>query len=159
MRIADLFGGNKTLAVIGVCAQCVGSSVSDSDYKTMEKLCDSGTMFLVFLQKSGVHINAVKEKSDRISRLAYNAMSFGKVVLVRGVSVTELTRRNWWEFVHLFEPKEKREPNDRIRVPRREQTAFDECQPERTSHKFSRRGFLCTHIANESMERLAAFPV
>lgn len=155
MKISDLFGSNKNIATINFACMQQGITMPECEVKRIEQMLQVNQRFFVFVDKGGLDIVLMREKSDLLSKIVSGRMKRGKVLFFHDGAYRAVTRENWEETRRMISPSKLVLRDDRIPVSNRKQTAFDEGMPERPHKKFSRKGFLCTLIANESMQRVS----
>lgn len=154
MKIAELFGGNRYIATIGIICSQNGIVMSERDKEKIERMLQNNQSFFVFVNKYGLNTVLMREKSDLLSKSVYEHLKRGKVLFFHGRNYREITRDNWKETQQMIYPA-KVLYDDRIPVPERERTAFDDAMPERLYRKTSKQGFLRTQTAHEAMDRLS----
>lgn len=155
MRISDLFGGNVHLSVVQILCAKQGITMPECEAKQIETMQQSNQSFFVFIDKSGLAILQMRERSELLGKIVSGHLRRGVVLFFHDCTYREVTRGNWKDTWRMIVPKKQIQYDDRIPVPKREHTSFDDALPDRPHKKFSRKGFLCTMIANESMQRIS----
>lgn len=155
MKLSEMFGGNKNIATINFMCQQQGVTMPEREQERIETMLQNGERFFVFIGKSGLDVLQMRERSEMIGKIVSGRVMRGTVLFFHDHTYREITRTNLKDSWRLITPKMPILRNDRIPVPKRERTSFDEAMPDRPHKKFSRKGFLCTMIANESMDRIS----
>jgi hypothetical protein len=155
MRIADLFGGNQNIAAISSYCSKRGTIMPEREQEHILKMLEAGERFFVFISADGVECRKMRERSALLGRIVSYRFKRETVLFFHDGAYREVTRANWSETRRMIEPKQPTFVDDRIRVPKRERTAFDDALPGRPNKKAGRKGFLRTLTANESMSRLS----
>lgn len=154
MRIADLFGGNKYVAAINLYCAKYGITIPESEALKVSELLVDNTRFCVCIDKNGVELLPIRERSMLIGKIIGGRIKRGIVLYFHDGAYRTITPENWEETWKMLIPKVEKIVDDRIRVPKRERTMFDEAMPARGYKKMSKRGFSCTYYANEAMGRM-----
>lgn len=155
MRIGEKYDSNHKIAAVKILCQKYGRSMPERDTEYMKDLLKRNSEFFVFINKSGVEIQAINERSDLLGVIVYNKVKRGKVLFFHDFNFTEVDRNNIKRFLTFIMPKRKAEGNDRIRVPKREISMFEEAQIDPPNKKRGRnRGFKRTFMANSLMNNI-----
>lgn len=155
MKISELFGGNVHLSVIQVLCAKQGITMSKNESERIEAMIQSNQSFFVFIDKNGLDVLQMRERSELLGKIVSGRVRRGVVLYFHDCTYREVTRNNLNETLIKVTPRTPYECNDKIPVPKRDRTSFDDAMPDRPHKKFSRKGFLCTMIANESMDRIS----
>lgn len=155
MKISDLFGGNKNIATINFMCKQKGITMPEREQERIETMLQNGDSFFVFIDKSGLDVLLMRERSELLGKIVSGRVKRGAVLYFHDCAYREVTRENWKETWRMITPSKPILRDDRIIVPKREQTIFDACLPGRPYKKVSGKGFQRTLIANESMHRIS----
>lgn len=159
MKIADLFGSNKNVAVINLYCQKHGITMPDCESERVVELVSNRTKFFVFIDGKGVETLVMSERSTLVGKIVGYRVKRGTVIYFHDGAYRVVTPENWNETWKMITPKAPQVQDDRIIVPIRKRTMFDDALPDRPQKKFSKRGFSRTHTANEAMMRLQSIHV
>lgn len=152
MKLFNLLSDNKNVSFVSlysIVPLCKNVTAK------IETLTQTNKPFFVFVSEKDTEILEVKEKSILLGKIVGGRVQRSKTVLYfHDNNFRIVSRENWKETWKHITPSEK-EKNDKIRIEKKEKTAFDECLPDRGYKKPSKRGFMRTISANTSMERIS----
>lgn len=154
MRISDLFGSNKNVATINFYCQKYGITMPESEEQNILEMLRNNSRFCVFIDKSGIDLLRINERSVLIGKIVGARVKRGVVLYFHDGAYRVVICENWNETWKMLIPKPERIVDDRIIVPIRKRTMFEDALPERPPKKMSKRGFSRTHTANLSMMRM-----
>ena len=156
MKILDLFGSNKNVATINLYCKTYGITMPEPETQKVLQMLSNNSRFCVFIDKSGVDLLHIHERSVLIGKIVGARVKRGIVLFFHDGAYRVVTQDNWQETWRMLIPKPEKIVDDRIIVPIRKRTMFDDALPERQPKKMSKRGFSRTHNANVSMSRLSS---
>ncbi len=149
-----MFGSNKNVAVINFYCQKYGITMPESEEQNILEMLRNNIRFCVFIDKSGINLLRIHERSVLIGKIVGARVKRGAVLFFHDGTYRVVTRENWNKTWKMLIPKPERIVDDRIIVPIRKRTMFDDALPERPQKKMAKRGFSRTNSANRSMDRL-----
>lgn len=155
MKISDLFSDNKNIATIGFYCQLHGITMPKRDEEKANELIKKRVCFFIFVDKSGIDFLQFSEKNTLIGKIVGGRLKRGAVFYFHDGSMRQITWENYaksWKMLTPKAPKDTKIYDDRITVPKRKRTAFDDALPDRPMKKMSKRGFSRTINANISIE-------
>jgi hypothetical protein len=153
MKIQNLISDCKHAATIKIMCGVHGQTMSDYETRKVENLVRAGVKFFVFIDKTGISIVEMPERSILLARIISGRVSRSTVLFFHDGAIRQITRKNMAESWRLIAPQKVIERDEREEIPRRERTAFDDAMPGRPYKKMNQRGFTKTHNSNEAMER------
>lgn len=157
MKIGDLFGECSQLASIKVTCTSMYSSLSSFDENKIKDLISKNARFIVFIGGLGNDVIQFRERSELLAKMVSHRVLRAvnsRVLIVNNGVITEVNRDNLSKYYGIIAPKNPVVRDDRILIPRKEKTVFDEAMPERMPKKPARRGFQRTYRANYIMNKI-----
>lgn len=154
MKISDLFGDNKSVSTINFYCQVYGITMPENELYNILAMLQENARFCVFISKLGCETLRIDQRSELVGKIVGGRVKRGTVLFFHDGAYRVVTPENWRETWKMLVPKPERIVDDRIIVPKRKRTIFDEGLPDRVQKKAARRGFERTYIANESITRM-----
>lgn len=151
MRISDLFGDNKNVALVNFYTSQYGITVPENTVGQMRKLQSDCAKFFVFIDEKGAEILQMRERSTLVGKIVGGRIRRGVVLYFHDGACRTVTRENWRETWAMIVPKTPVPEDDRIIVPVRKRTAFDDAMPTRPAKKMHKRGFSQTERSARNM--------
>lgn len=155
MKISDLFGGCKHTATIQIMCATHGQTMPEHEAQRIANFVRTGDSCFVFVDKTGIEILEMRERSERLAKLIARRVFRSVVLFLHDGAIREVSRDNMTETWRLIAPKRVIERDDREEIVPRKKTAFDHAMPARPHKKMSKRGFSRTQMANDSQERIS----
>lgn len=154
MKISDLFGDNKNISIINFYCQIHGITMPENELYNILEMLQGNARFCVFISKLGCETLRIDQRSELVGKIVGGRVKRGTVLFFHDGAYRVATPENWRETWRMLVPKPEKIVDDRIFVPKRKRTIFDEGLPDRAQKKAARRGFERTYNANLGIDRL-----
>ncbi|NDV63982.1 hypothetical protein D0T60_01795 [Bacteroides sp. 224] len=154
MKLSELYSDCKHVATMKILCASKGITMPEREAQRIENLVRAGNRFFVFISKDGIDILEMRERSELLAKIVSGRVRKGQVLFLHDGAMREITRNNLAESCKFYAPIKPIERDDRVRIVRKKPTSFDDGMPERPHKKVSKKGFLRTEMANESMQRM-----